>query len=543
MKNLLKFVILVITILNSCLAQQYVTFLSGQVDTSIINKLGAISVVLEVYKESYSKIQGKLAQTFETGLNKNGSFSLRLTAQDVDAFSYGYISLSCKDSYRHISGEYVRYYMSELSPMEAGDSVHLNVNKTGQLFFTGKGAEKYNCMAEIYRYKIQTNEQMERKLFDKNDYHQIYQLESIKMDEEITGKIRILESYKTSIKPEIFQAMYYDAIATTLMPTFHPMSFHSDFVNAKYTIKEDSILLEQYLKKDYILEKSDHAKAQSAYFADLLFKLERLKFEVKARIKDPVKEYYEPGKINFKTLYQRLSSNYSGELRDKLITMAFLSLPKMELESRAFVARAEQDVKSPYYKKIIQNYAQQLNKAYPFALPDDQGVVHKLADYKGKLLIMDFWFTGCVWCGVLHSAMHPILERYKHNPNVVFFTVNVDKDENEWRKSLLDQAYSSPDYINLFTAGQGIKHPFPTEYGYNGFPQLLIIGKDGEVVSYNPPRPLHMEHGDIQQNKKTYKWTYNDASVLKNTSTQSFIKLIDDYLQNHLMNTFMSNVE
>ena len=38
------------------------------------------------------------------------------------------------------------------------------------------------------------------------------------------------------------------------------------------------------------------------------------------------------------------------------------------------------------------------DKAPAFSLEDQQGKTVKLADFKGKVIVLDFWYRGCGWC-------------------------------------------------------------------------------------------------------------------------------------------------
>ena len=46
-----------------------------------------------------------------------------------------------------------------------------------------------------------------------------------------------------------------------------------------------------------------------------------------------------------------------------------------------------------------------------------------------------------------------------------------------------------PGSIHLSLIGMGFDHPFLKYYNYNSYPQLLVIGPDGETVSAYVPDP------------------------------------------------------
>lgn len=59
-----------------------------------------------------------------------------------------------------------------------------------------------------------------------------------------------------------------------------------------------------------------------------------------------------------------------------------------------------------------------------------------------------------------------------------------------WEEGLKKGIYSSANDINLSTNGLGYKHPIIEFYHYEGFPQLLLIDKKGNIISSNPLRPI-----------------------------------------------------
>lgn len=135
-----------------------------------------------------------------------------------------------------------------------------------------------------------------------------------------------------------------------------------------------------------------------------------------------------------------------------------------------------------------QNNSIKKKDAYPFVLKDTLGFEHKLEDYKGKTIIMDFWFTGCKGCVQLAKKLHEVvIPHFKNDDTVVFIAVSLDINFLKWKESIKKEIYSSPPEINLYTMGMENKHPLFKYYGFSGCPQLLIINSNGKLVSSSPP--------------------------------------------------------
>lgn len=123
-------------------------------------------------------------------------------------------------------------------------------------------------------------------------------------------------------------------------------------------------------------------------------------------------------------------------------------------------------------------------KAYAFELKDTLGYVHKLADYKGKMLVIDFWFTGCKGCvQVANMLREEVKPRFKGDSSVVFVAVSLDVNFLQWKRSIRSERYTSEGQLNLYTNGQGGKHPIYRYYGFSGAPQMLVIDPEGYVIS------------------------------------------------------------
>lgn len=148
-------------------------------------------------------------------------------------------------------------------------------------------------------------------------------------------------------------------------------------------------------------------------------------------------------------------------------------------------------ITKPEYKVYLQKQLEKISPGSPafnFILPATDGKLKSLREFRGNVVLVDFWFTGCSACKVLSDSLEKdVIPKFKEKP-VSFISIGLDKDKDKWLKSLADGGYSAHGSINLFTEGLAFDHPLVKYYNIQGCPSLLLIDKYGFIVSVSPSR-------------------------------------------------------
>jgi peroxiredoxin len=111
-----------------------------------------------------------------------------------------------------------------------------------------------------------------------------------------------------------------------------------------------------------------------------------------------------------------------------------------------------------------------------FTLKDTAGKDVKLADYKGKVLLLDFWATWCGPCKVEIPGFIDLYDKYKGQGLEVVGVVLLDKFENA--KPFAEKMKMNYAVLN----GDEQQDAIDNAYGpLFGLPMSFIISRDGKI--------------------------------------------------------------
>ncbi|GKS57085.1 hypothetical protein YTPLAS18_06120 [Nitrospira sp.] len=114
--------------------------------------------------------------------------------------------------------------------------------------------------------------------------------------------------------------------------------------------------------------------------------------------------------------------------------------------------------------------------AADFTLIDLDGNTRTLADYKGKVVLLNFWATWCKPCTTEMPAMQSAYDRLK-DKGLVVVAVNELEDEARVREHIVEYGHTFPVLLDR-------DNDVANLYGVFGLPVSVFIDGNGKVQEY-----------------------------------------------------------
>jgi cytochrome c biogenesis protein CcmG/thiol:disulfide interchange protein DsbE len=105
-----------------------------------------------------------------------------------------------------------------------------------------------------------------------------------------------------------------------------------------------------------------------------------------------------------------------------------------------------------------------------------------LSQYRGKVVLLNFWASWCQECRVEHENLLALYGQFRNNPDFVMMGVNYQDKLDDARHYL--EVYGSP-----FQHVRDFKGTISIDYGVYGVPETFIIDKQG-VIRHKQVGPI-----------------------------------------------------
>lgn len=162
-------------------------------------------------------------------------------------------------------------------------------------------------------------------------------------------------------------------------------------------------------------------------------------------------------------------------------------LPVMVPKAKAteFYKKLNDDLQTSIYGQQIKYYidnitiSKKLNyqdKPYDFSLPDSLGNNISLKSLKGKIVLIDFWYSGCSACRFENKGYIGIYQKF-HDKGFEILSISRDKHKANWIKAMQSDSMiwkSVWDEDSKVTTNMYLVTKFPTTY---------LVNSTGEIIA------------------------------------------------------------
>jgi len=197
--------------------------------------------------------------------------------------------------------------------------------------------------------------------------------------------------------------------------------------------------------------------------------------------KDPNPEHY----LNLAKAYNQIGKKEKAY--ESLIES--LSLGTNEEAREMLSQMSEQLNKEETKEKIWEKRLEQAKPAVDFTLPDMEGNLVSLKDFRGKVVLINFWFPACGPCQMELPHIQKIHNKYK-DQGLVVLLIQISQTQEAGKKSLKDHNYSM---TSLYSDGNWAKD----NYGVKAAPTNFFIDRQGRIIfkstGYAPGKEKEIE--------------------------------------------------
>jgi thiol-disulfide isomerase/thioredoxin len=100
--------------------------------------------------------------------------------------------------------------------------------------------------------------------------------------------------------------------------------------------------------------------------------------------------------------------------------------------------------------------------------------------YKNKVVVVNFWASWSKASRAENKNLARIHQKYKNNSKIVFISVSLDTEENNWKSAITEDEMVWENHICDF---KKYNSPMVKKYNVSSIPKIIIFDKEGTMIS------------------------------------------------------------
>jgi peroxiredoxin len=144
---------------------------------------------------------------------------------------------------------------------------------------------------------------------------------------------------------------------------------------------------------------------------------------------------------------------------------------------------ADQMLESLQKQEDVKKVQRSLVEGAKFPDFDEKDVTGKpisVANYKGKVVLIDFWAT---WCGPCVAELPNVLKAYEKHHGKGFEIIGISLDQDQTKLTTFTKQKNMT--WQQFFDGKGWGNKLAAKYGVNSIPATYLLDGDGKIIAKN----------------------------------------------------------
>jgi thiol-disulfide isomerase/thioredoxin len=219
-----------------------------------------------------------------------------------------------------------------------------------------------------------------------------------------------------------------------------------------------------------------------------------------------LEEHLEMMKYIPKKIKDRIDSNAYNKLSgSQLAALSYLVKIDNYDYSKTFIDKISATELKSLSGKILIKKADSLKyfitgiDAPGFSLPNEQNKIVSLTDFKGRIVVLDFWASWCLPC---RREMEVFKSFYKDfEDNVQFISISLDEDPIKYKAALREM---NIPWLKVWDKSGFGKSTLQARYGFKAIPFCVVIDAKGKVFRRNIINGVELKKAliEITKNKE-----------------------------------------